>query len=167
MSVATMTLMHQKQTIEDTVTAEVVSWDSTNPIDVYLTSGYGPALRWKLYEFRPKTPELLGQLQYFQDPHTGISQGHHKYSPPFGLMKLDQNDDTYFDTYLEQLMEQQYLEDLGWTLYEEETQVDPDSPFQANMLDYMCKLYKDSEDVDVSSRCPRCSATPTLTPCVA
>ena len=144
-----MTLMHQKQTIEDTVNDQVLGWDSSNPIDVYLTSGYGPALRWKLYEFRPKSSELLGQLQYFQDPTTGISQGHHKYSPPFGLMKLDQSDDTYFDGYLDQLMEEQYLPDLGWTCFEEETQIDSDA-FQANLLDYLCKLYKATEDDEVS-----------------
>ena len=146
-----MTLMHEKQTIEDTVNDQVVEWNVQNGIDVYLTSGYGPPLIWKLYEFKPKSNELLGQLQYFQDPTTGRSHGWQKYSPPFGLLKLDQSDDTYFDGYLDQLMDEEHLLDLGWTYYEEETQVDPDA-FQANLLDFICTLYRDTEENEVS-RC--------------
>lgn len=67
---ASMTLMHQKQTIEDTVKDQVLDWDQQHPIDIYLTSGYGPPLRWKLYEFKPRTNDLLGQFQYLQDPST-------------------------------------------------------------------------------------------------
>ena len=147
---ASMTLMHQKQTIEDCVNDQVLEWDHSNPIDVYLTCGYGPALRWKLYEFRPRTDELLNQLQYLQDPATGVSHRCQKYSPPFGLTKLDQSDDRHFETYLDQLMSSDYLWDLGWTCFEEETQVDPQA-FQANLLDLMCKLYQNTFDVDVSS----------------
>ena len=109
--------MHQKQTIEDTVSDQVVEWDTQNPIDIYLTSGYGPPLGWKVYEFRPSSNKLLGQLQYLQDPATGVSQGWNKYSPPLGLMKLDQSDDTHFDVYLNQLMEKEHLDDLGWTCF--------------------------------------------------
>lgn len=146
---ASMTLMHQKQTIEDCVNDQVVEWDQQSPIDVYLTSGYGPALRWKLYEFRPRTDELLGQFQYLQNPTTGRTQRYQKYSPPFGLLKLDSSDDMHFEEYLDQLMHPDYLWDLGWTCFEEETQVDEDC-FQARMLDLMCKLYSDTLDYDVS-----------------
>ena len=147
---ASMTLMHQKQTIEDCVNDQVLEWDHQNPIDVYLTSGYGPALRWKLYEFRPRTDELLGQFQYLQDPTTGISQRFQKYSPPFGLLKLDSSDDAHFEEYLDTLMNPDYLWELGWTCFEEESQVDSDC-FQANLLVLMCKLYQDTHDYDVSS----------------
>lgn len=144
-----MTLMHQKQTIEDTVNDQVVEWDFDNPIDVYLTSGYGPALRWKLYEFKPRTEELLGQFQYLQDPVTGLSQRYKKYSPPFGLIKLDSADDMHFENYLEQLLSEEYLWELGWTCFEEESQVDSDF-FQARLLDLVCKLYTKTQDYDVS-----------------
>ena len=154
-----MTLMHQKQTIEDCVNDQVVGWDRENPIDVYLTSGYGPALRWKLYEFKPKTTELLGQFQYLQDPQTGFSQRRQKYSPPFGLIKLDGSDDSHFEEYLEQLLSPDYLWDLGWTCFEEETQVEPDA-FQAKLLDLICKLYTDTNDYDVSTSI----GTPQITP---
>lgn len=145
-----MTLMHQKQTIEDCVKDQVLEWDTKNPIDIYLTSGYGPALRWRLFEFTPKTEELLGQFQYLQDPTTGVSQRFQKYSPPFGLMKLDSGDATHFENYLEQLLSPDYLWDLGWTCFEEECQVDSDA-FQARLLDLITQLYKDTHDIDVST----------------
>ena len=145
-----MTLMHQKQTIEDCVNDQVLEWDLQSPLDVYLTSGYGPALRWKLYEFKPRTDELLGQFQYLQDPTTGVSRRFQKYSPPFGLIKLDSADDMHFENYLESLLSPEYLWDLGWTCFEEESQVDSDA-FQARLMDLVCKLYTETHDYDVST----------------
>ncbi|KAK3710302.1 hypothetical protein LTR37_010368 [Vermiconidia calcicola] len=145
---ASMTLMHQKQTIEDTVKDQVLDWDQQHPIDIYLTSGYGPPLRWKLYEFKPRTNDLLGQFQYLQDPRTGVSQRYHKYSPPFGLIKLDASDDSQFEKYLDDLLSEEYLWEFGWTCFEEESQIDPDM-FQATLLNLMCKLYQETQDYDL------------------
>ena len=143
-----MTLMHQKQTIEDCVHDQVLHWDLHNPVDVYLTSGYGPALRWKLYEFKPRTDELLGQFQYLQNPMTGTSVRYQKYSPPFGLAKLDTSDDSHFETYMERLLHSEHLWEFGWTCFEEETQIDD---FQARLLDLVCNLYMQTQDYyDVS-----------------
>lgn len=144
-----MTLMHQKQSIEDTVSEEVLQWDVDNGIDVYLSSGYGPPLRWTMFEFKPRTPELLTQLQYFQDVNTGQSMSRQKYSPPLGLLKIDTSDDAHFDAYLDQLLDPQHLYDFGWSCYEEESLADP-GEFQAKMLDLMCKLHVQTADASVS-----------------
>ncbi|KAI7478312.1 hypothetical protein KC351_g8310 [Hortaea werneckii] len=141
-----MTWMHQKQTIEDCVKDQVLRWDLQNSRDVYLTCGYGPALPWKLYEFKPRTNELTGQFQYLQDPTTGTTVRHEKYAPPFGLTKLDTSDDRHFDTYLELLLRHEYLWDFGWTCFEEETQIDD---FQARLLELMCNLYTNAQDYDL------------------
>lgn len=140
--------MHQKQPIEDYVQEQVRGWDVQRPIDVYLTCGYGHALRWRLYEFDPRSPELLGQFQYLQDVGTRRSVRFQKYSPPLGLMKLDPTDDRHFRNYLDELMEQRYLWEFAWTCFEEETQI---NDFQAVLLDLMCTLYKRTGDFDVSS----------------
>lgn len=155
-----MTWMHQKQTIEDCVKDQVLEWDLQNSRDVYLTCGYGPALPWKFYEFKPRTNELTGQFQYLQDPTTGTTVRQQKYAPPFGLTKLDTSDDRHFDTYLELLLRREYLWDFGWTCFEEETQIDD---FQARLLELVCKLYTNAQDYDVSamrgeSECPAQSA---------
>lgn len=142
-----MTVMHQKQTIEDTVKDQVAQWDP-NWVEVYLTSGYGPPLRWKLHEFMPRTGDLLGQLQYLQNPDTRQLQSFHKYSPPLGLMKLDASDDDHLEAHLSELLQRQYLVDFGWTCFEEESQVDPDQ-FQAKMLVMMCTLFHDTRDSKV------------------
>lgn len=147
-----MTLMHQKQSIEDTVSQEVAHWDWDNGIDVYLSSGYGPPLRWKMFEFKPRTNELLMQLQYYQDTATGRSAVNRKFSPPFGLIKIDTSDDAHFDAYLDQLLEPHHLHDFGWTCYEEESEVDREE-FQAKMLHSMCELYIKTTDPSVSLYC--------------
>lgn len=144
-----MTLMHERQTIEDTVHAEVLVWVKDNPINVSLHTGYGPPLEWRLHEFQPRTIELLGQLQYFQDPQTGVSEGRLKYSPPFGLLKLDDSDDAYVQHYLDMLMTEECLSELGWVCFPEELELDT-SAFQCNLLDFMCKLYLETDDVEVS-----------------
>lgn len=141
-----MTGMHQKQSIEDYVADKVARWDRENSIDIWLTCGYGPALRWKLYEFEPKDEEPCWQLQYYQDPNTRQQIPRRKYSPPFGLMKLDTSDDAHFDGYMEQLLHPGNLWDFGWTCFEEETQLDD---FQARLLQAMCELSMKTHDEDV------------------
>ncbi|KAK3621587.1 hypothetical protein LTR56_022694 [Elasticomyces elasticus] len=138
-----MTGMHQKQSIEDYVAHNVVRWDGDNSIDIWLTCGYGPALRWKLYEFQPRDDEPCWQFQYLQDPITRQQIQIKKYSPPFGLMKLETSDDAHFDGYLEQLLHPQHLADFGWTCFEEETEVDD---FQARLLQAICDLATGTQD---------------------
>ncbi len=145
-----MTVMHQKQSIEDTIQEQVIGWHSGNAIDLYLTSGYGPPLMWKVYEFEARTDDLLGQYQYLQDPATGQLKRYHKFSPPLGLMKLDTSDDVHFNQYLNQCMQpgMECLGDLGWTCFEEESQVD-EYEFQAKLLDQMCRLYLATNNIEV------------------
>ncbi|KAK4896340.1 hypothetical protein LTR49_028159 [Elasticomyces elasticus] len=144
---ASMTGMHQKQSIEDYVAHNVVRWDRDNSIDIWLTCGYGPALRWRLYEFQPKDDEPCWQFQYLQDPVTHQQIQIKKYSPPFGLMKLEASDNAHFDGYLEQLLNPQHLADFGWTCFEEETQVDD---FQARLLQAICDLVTGTRDNEVT-----------------
>lgn len=146
-----MTAMHKKDTIENYVQREVLDWDRDNSIDVYLTSGYGPALKWRLYEFQPRSTDMLVQLQYLQDPSTGISQRLTKYSPPFALLKIDTSDDDHFERYMEQLLHEDHLWEFGWTCFEEETQIDD---FQARLLQFMCELFMEMRDYDVSDKTP-------------
>jgi hypothetical protein len=135
-----MTTMHQKQSIEDTVQDQVIEWNTSNPIDVYLSSGYGPALKWKLYEFRPKSRDLLGQFQYFQNRDTQTQTRVVKYSPPLGILKLDSGNTANVESYLDRLLEDQYLENFGWDCFQEESQIDA-TDFQATLLVLMCQLY--------------------------
>ncbi|GAB7359484.1 hypothetical protein MBLNU230_g6129t2 [Neophaeotheca triangularis] len=133
-----MTLMHQKQSIEDCVSEQVSGWDRTRPVDIYLTSGYGQALRWTVYEFQPRTDELLNQYQYLQKVESRRSVRHEKWSPPLGLLKLQTSDEAHFQNYLDQLMSDEYLQDFAWVCFEEESQIDD---FQPRLLDLMCDLY--------------------------
>ncbi|KAK0861153.1 hypothetical protein LTS02_008027 [Friedmanniomyces endolithicus] len=142
-----MTGMHQKQSIEDYVADKVARWDKDDWIDIWLTSGYGPALQWKLYEFVPKDEEPCWQLQYLQDPITRQQVSYKKYSPPFGLLRLDLSDDTHFDRYMEQLLSPKHLWEFGWTCFEEETQVVDD--FQARLLQAMCDLSTSTQDAEL------------------
>ncbi|KXT06336.1 hypothetical protein AC578_9168 [Pseudocercospora eumusae] len=136
---------HTKAVLEGLVRTEVVDWHRENSIDVYLSCGYGPPLRWKVTEFSPKSPKLLWQLQYFQDPRTGRSMHRKKYSPPYGLLKLDGVDEKNFDDYLKDLLEPFHLNELGTSFYAEENHVDQDM-FQCRVLDMMSRLYIGTSD---------------------
>lgn len=141
--------MHQKQTIEDSVASSVLAWDHHNGIDIYLSTGYGPPLRWKVFEFKPRTDEYLHQLQYYQDYDADKMACRLNYSPPYGLLKIDPSDDAQLDSYLETLLDPQLLWDFAWTYYEAECIADTNM-FQAGVLDLMCTLYVKTNDRSVS-----------------
>lgn len=136
---------HQKQGIESFVSSAVAHWHVDNCIDVYLSSGYGPPLRWRLYEFTPKDNEFLFQLQMVQDPQSRRSLTREKYSPPYGLMRIDSVDDRNYESYLEDLLHPQWLAQLGESAYAEENLVD-DGMFQCKVLDLMCTLHINTPD---------------------
>lgn len=139
---------HEKQAIEDTVKSDVLRWDKEHQLDLYLTVCYGEPLVWKCYEFVPRTPELIRQFQFIQDPTTNRQVRHLKWSPPFGLLKIDTSDDHHFNAYLERLMQPKYLSEFGWCFYEEEFQ-SQQSQFQPRLLTTMCQLYMSTTDTNV------------------
>ncbi|OQO08839.1 hypothetical protein B0A48_05729 [Cryoendolithus antarcticus] len=143
-----LTLMHQKQTIENCVREQVQFWDFKRPVVVHLTSGYGHPLRWTLYEFVPSTQEYLGQVQFRQDPSTGRSVRSDRYSPPLGITKIETSDDAHFKNYLDELMESHRLGDFPWTCFEEESQV---NDFQATTLALLVQLYTRTQDIDLQT----------------
>lgn len=144
-----MTDMHSRRSIETYVNDQVVQWNTGNCIDIYLTSGYGPPLMWRCCEFRPKTHDLLGQLQYLHKDGSGGERRRRKYSPPFALEKLDENDDAQFREYLDnQLMHPKQLETLGWIFYQSECIIDPQY-FQTQALELMCTLFSETKDPQV------------------
>ncbi|KAK3046092.1 hypothetical protein LTR09_012385 [Extremus antarcticus] len=137
------TTFYLKQTIEDTVRDQVLLWHH-NGVEVHLTSGYGPPLKWKLHQFMPRTNDLL----YSQNPDTRQLQSVKKYSPPLGLMKLEASDDEHLEAHLTELLQRQFLVDFGWACFEEESLVDPDH-FQARLLDQMCSLFLGTQDMTI------------------
>lgn len=143
-----MTSMHQKQTIEDDVKKQVARWDTNRAIDVYLTCGYGPPLMWRLYEFQPRTNELMGQLQYLRDENGRVKM-HKKWSLPLGIIQLNTGaDDVHFENFLQAALSRDHLWEFGWTCFEEETET---NDFQAKLLQLMCDLYMGTEDIDVGA----------------
>jgi hypothetical protein len=136
---------HQKHSVESFVSREVVHWHVDNCIEVYLSSGYGPPLPWRLYEFTPRNNETLFQVQAIQDPQSRRSLTTQKYSPPYGLMRIDSVDDRNYQSYLEDLLHPQWLTQLGESAYAEENHVD-DGMFQCKVLDFMCTLYVHTSD---------------------
>ncbi|KAK5109731.1 hypothetical protein LTR62_006571 [Meristemomyces frigidus] len=140
-----MTSMHEKQPIQDYMKDKIRSMDVTNGMDIWLTCGHGPALRWRLYEFEPVDSEPCWQWQYRQINGQQIAT--HKYAPPFAMAKFDDSDDKRIDEHLNEMITSRYLEDFGWTCFEEET---PISDFQARLLQAMCTLYTTCADPDLA-----------------
>lgn len=137
--------MHQKQSIEDCVSVEVLKWELNAFIDVSFTSGWGHALQWRLYEFIPTSQELLSQFQYLQDPGTGQMIRHAKWSPPLGILTLG-SEEACFERYMEALFTDDQLGDFAQMCFAEETVIDG---FQSNLLGLLCGLYTRTQDYKV------------------
>lgn len=91
------------------------------------------------------------QVQCTQNSKTGQAVHYMKYSPPFGLLRIDQTDEAYFNSHLETLLKAEHLHEFGLRCYAEENLVD-DGHFQAKLLDSMCTLYLDTEDETLKKR---------------
>ena len=139
---------------------QILDWDNTNPITISLTTGYGPAIQWTVYEFKPRSQQLLGQQHYEQDPNTGKNKRLKKYAPPFALRSLDINDRNRFSEYVDLLLQPAYLSEFGSTFYHEETSVDPGA-FQAQMLQLLCNFYLETVDQEACAG-PHCVERSTM-----
>lgn len=69
-------------------------------------------------------------------------------------MKLDGSDEQRVEAYLQDLMEREHLQNLGWTFYEEERVADP-KEFQAVLLLLMCTLYMNTNPESTDIKDPK------------
>jgi hypothetical protein len=124
-------------------------------INVSLSIGFGPLLTWKLREFVPEeSGAFLKQSQYIHDPRSGKSLLIEKWSPPLGIKEFDKIAIANFERYLDQLMQPNVLKRLGAKFYRAESEMDrKPEKFQATLLQLMCDLYVNSNDVEVSIFC--------------
>jgi hypothetical protein len=59
----------------------------------------------KVYEFAPKTNELLRQFQYNTDPQTGEHVRVEKRSPPLGMVQINHKDERKYDRYIDLIVD--------------------------------------------------------------
>ncbi|KAK4962177.1 hypothetical protein LTR66_012782 [Elasticomyces elasticus] len=137
-----MKSIHERETIFAFVDQHVHRW-RTSPIRVSLTSGHGPPLCLNMYEFEPKTTELLSQHQYTRDPDTHKSIRWSKLSPPLGIRQEDDNDVARFEAYINLIIDDHLL---GFSSVFFADEID-DCP--ARLLTAICELYTSATDTRV------------------
>lgn len=116
-----MTTIHQKQSLEDTVSKEVRRWVQGGETTITLTAGYGPDLVWRVCEFEPRTNVLLMQYQFFENEHTGVMEKQERWSPPFGLKSLGR-DEQSFESWVRSMLDSDgdHLEEFAEVFYQNE-----------------------------------------------
>lgn len=139
--------IHEKQSILDDVKKEVKSWQSRMTI-ISLSPGFGPDFEWAVVEFVPSSEQALIQFQYFSNSETRQMERHEKYSPPFGVKSIDQEERS-FNRYLENLLDPTLPHLQAYARQAYATDSD-EVVFSEYLLILIVNLYTDTRDQLVS-----------------
>ncbi|TKA76155.1 hypothetical protein B0A49_03729 [Cryomyces minteri] len=104
-------------------------------LEVEFESGHGPKIICEVYQFKPRTPELLRQLQYVKNSFTGKYEAREERSPPLAMQLMENRDVSLYDSYLDLFVEH-HLPGFPRCCFADE----PDN-FQPRLLALMCELY--------------------------
>jgi hypothetical protein len=99
-----------------------------------------PPLECEVYEFEPKTQELLRQFQYCYDEVTGARHRIEKASPPLGMVQIERSDRTRYEKYLEMIIDK-YMEPFAERCYKDEK-----DDFMVRLLQLMVHYKPDKAD---------------------
>jgi hypothetical protein len=99
-----------------------------------------PPLECEVYEFEPKTQELLRQFQYCYDEVTGARHRIEKASPPLGMVQIEHSDRTRYEKYLEMIIDK-YMEPFAERCYKDEK-----DDFMVRLLQLMVHYKPDKAD---------------------
>jgi hypothetical protein len=93
-----------------------------------------------VYEFAPKTQELLRQFQYTTDSRTGKCIRELKKSPPLGMIQLNHKDEQRYDRYINEIVDN-YLVPFAYICFAEEQ-----NDFQRTLFLMMTRLRPKADD---------------------
>lgn len=99
-----------------------------------------PRIPVKVYEFVPKTNELLVQLQYRTDPKTLQRVQVRKQSPALGMVHINHNEEKKYDKYINDIVDH-HLDAFGELCWMED-----DNDFQQKLFRLMTRVKPKSDD---------------------
>jgi hypothetical protein len=132
--------MHENSQLTNFVTLHIRQWSNVE-VTLRLTCGQGlPYISCKVYEFAPKTQELLRQFQYTTDTRTGECIREQKSSPPLGMIQLNHKDEQRYDRYINDIVDN-YLVHFAYACFAEEQH-----DFQRTLFLMMTRLRPKADD---------------------
>ncbi|KAF2185062.1 hypothetical protein K469DRAFT_726934 [Zopfia rhizophila CBS 207.26] len=136
-----VTSMHEDAQLTHFVTQHIRQWNNIE-ITIYMTCGQAgmPRIPVKVYEFLPKTNELLVQLQYKTDPVTHQRIRVAKQSPALGMVHINHNEEKKYDKYINDIVDN-HLDAFGELCWMED-----DNDFQEKLFRLMTRVKPKSDD---------------------
>lgn len=135
-----MTRVHTFGALETFCSVHIQRWFSV-PIRIdFECSQDLPPLPCEVYEFEPKTTELLRQFQYVENPQTKKMERQEWACPPLAMMRIGQPDRRRYEGYLNEIADHHMLQ-FAHLCFDDE----PDD-FQTRLLLLMCSLRPEPKD---------------------
>lgn len=132
--------MGDKQVVSAFVEQHISRWRST-AIRIKLNMIWGiPPIEFELYEFEPKTNELLRQFQYSLNLQTGTRGWVEKNSPPLAMVSIENEDRDRYEEYLNRVVDK-HLDKFVDRCFKYEK-----DEFQGRLLKLMQQLEPDNKE---------------------
>jgi hypothetical protein len=131
---------HEPQTLKAFVGEHIGRW-SGSAIKLKFTCIFKlPPIECEVYEFEPKTSELLSKIEYFPNTTNGPRQYVETHSPPIGMVHIEDADRTKYDKYLNMIVDK-HLDKFADRLFKFEK-----DDFQSRMFKLMVSLHPEQKD---------------------
>ena len=137
---AVITRIHEPHVLKEFCAEHIKRWSGVSiklKLNVIWTL---PALECEVYEFEPKTPELLRQFQYFVDPDTRRLSRVEKVSPPLAMVQIEHEDRQKYDKFLSMIVEK-HLDKFAERLYDIESE-----DFPTRLYRLMVRFHPDNKE---------------------
>ena len=152
-----ITRLHEFQTLKDFCAEHIKRWKSVSITLEFNVIWTLPPISCEVYEFEPKTRELLRQFQYIKDPHSERRVRVEKASPPLAMLAIEQADRHKYDRYLTMIVDK-YLEPFAELVYDYQN-----DDFSVRLLRLMVRFKPDNKE----EVCPTFSSHPITSPSTA
>jgi len=137
---AVITRIHEPQVLKQFCAQHIKRWSGVSIKLKFNVIWTLPALECEVYEFEPKTQELLRQFQYITDPETRRRTRVEKASPPLAMVQIDHEDRQKYDKYVTMIVEE-HLEKFAERLYDIESE-----DFPTRLYRLMVRFHPDNKE---------------------
>jgi len=137
---AVITRIHEPHVLKEFCALHIKRWSGVSIKLKFNVIWTLPALECEVYEFEPKTPELLRQFQYFVDPDTRRLSRVEKVSPPLAMVQIEHEDRQKYDKYVSMIVEK-HLDKFAERLYDIESE-----DFPTRLYRLMVRFHPDNKE---------------------
>jgi len=135
-----ITRLHEFQELKNFCNDHIKRWTSAVIRLEFNVIWTLPTITCEVYEFEPKTGELLRQFQYVKDPRSERRIRVEKASPPLAMLAIEQADRHKYDRYLSMIVDK-YLEQFAELVYDYQS-----DDFSVRLLRLMVRFKPDNKE---------------------